>query len=71
MSIPARATADERLRRIESVTDAALAHLDLEDLLARKQLIMGFGHRVYTTSDPRSDVIKQWSRRLAFRATPE
>lgn len=27
-------TADQRLRRIESLTDAALAHLDVEDLLA-------------------------------------
>lgn len=32
--MPARATVDERLRRIESVTDAALARLDVEDLLA-------------------------------------
>jgi 2-methylcitrate synthase len=28
--------------------------------LQRKELIMGFGHRVYTTNDPRSDVIKVW-----------
>src|SRR5215470_11742318 len=34
MSMPTRATVDERLRRIESVTDAALARLDVEDLLA-------------------------------------
>jgi serine phosphatase RsbU (regulator of sigma subunit)/anti-sigma regulatory factor (Ser/Thr protein kinase) len=33
MSMPTRATVDERLRRIESVTDAALARLDVEDLL--------------------------------------
>ena len=26
---------------------------------------MGFGHRVYTVSDPRSDVIKAWAKRLA------
>ena len=34
-------------------------------LLAEKALIMGFGHRVYTLSDPRSDIIKPWARRLA------
>ncbi|HEY6423243.1 MAG TPA: hypothetical protein VIY28_08390, partial [Pseudonocardiaceae bacterium] len=28
-----RSGADDRLQRIESVTDAALAHLDVEDLL--------------------------------------
>ncbi|WP_127579525.1 citrate/2-methylcitrate synthase [Paenibacillus koleovorans] len=37
-------------------------------LLSRKQLIMGFGHRVYTVSDPRSDIVKRWSRRLAEAA---
>jgi 2-methylcitrate synthase len=26
---------------------------------------MGFGHAIYRTSDPRNEVIKAWSRRLA------
>ena len=34
-------------------------------LIAAKKLIMGFGHRVYKISDPRSDVIKAWSKKLA------
>jgi 2-methylcitrate synthase len=29
---------------------------------------MGFGHRVYTVSDPRSDVIKTWAKKLADQA---
>jgi 2-methylcitrate synthase len=33
--------------------------------LARKEKIMGFGHAVYTKSDPRNVAIKGWSRRLA------
>ena len=33
--------------------------------LARKDKIMGFGHRVYKHCDPRSDVIKVWAARLA------
>ena len=33
--------------------------------LARKDKIMGFGHRVYKISDPRSDVIKAWAKKLA------
>jgi 2-methylcitrate synthase len=33
-------------------------------MLQEKQLIMGFGHRVYTTSDPRSPIIKEWARKL-------
>lgn len=35
------------------------------ELIAAKKLIMGFGHRVYKVSDPRSDVIKAWSKTLA------
>ena len=34
-------------------------------MLERKELIMGFGHRVYTTSDPRNAVNKQMSKTLA------
>lgn len=40
------------------------AEAGLRKMLADKALIMGFGHRVYTTCDPRSDIIKQWSFRL-------
>lgn len=32
--------------------------------LATKQLVMGFGHRVYSEADPRNRVIKEWSRKL-------
>ena len=35
------------------------------DMLERRELIMGFGHRVYTTSDPRNSVNKKMSRALA------
>jgi len=35
------------------------------DLIAAKKLIMGFGHRVYKISDPRSDIIKAWAKKLA------
>lgn len=37
------------------------------ELLARKEKIMGFGHRVYRDCDPRSDVIQSWAARLAPR----
>lgn len=32
--------------------------------LATKQLVMGFGHRVYSEADPRNRVIKDWSKKL-------
>ncbi len=37
----------------------------IREKLARKELIMGFGHRVYTTEDPRSNIIQKWSKQLA------
>jgi 2-methylcitrate synthase len=40
------------------------AEIGLRKMLADKEKIMGFGHRVYTTCDPRSDIIKQWSYKL-------
>jgi len=36
--------------------------------LSRKERVMGFGHRVYKTSDPRSDVIKECARELSKTA---
>lgn len=41
------------------------AKLGLHQLLQEKAKIMGFGHRVYKTSDPRSDIIKIYSEKLA------
>lgn len=37
----------------------------IHEKLASKSLIMGFGHRVYTTSDPRNSVNKRMSKALA------
>ncbi len=39
------------------------------EMLVTKQLIMGFGHRVYRKSDPRSDVIKVWAQRMAEKTS--
>lgn len=44
-------------------TEAAIA--GCKQALQQKQKIMGFGHRVYKTSDPRSDLIKHWAVKLA------
>ncbi len=52
---------------IESFPDADSAEAGVRDRLAAKQLIMGFGHRVYSISDPRSDIIKPWAKLLSGR----
>jgi 2-methylcitrate synthase len=50
---------------IESFTDPDDAEQGILLRLARKEKVMGFGHRVYKDRDPRSDVIHEWARRLA------
>ncbi|RCU52963.1 2-methylcitrate synthase [Corallincola holothuriorum] len=40
----------------------------LLEKLANKDKVMGFGHAVYRTSDPRNGIIKAWSKRLAEEA---
>lgn len=50
---------------IEKFATPDEAEKGLLQMLAAKKLIMGFGHRVYKISDPRSDVIKAWSKKLA------
>ncbi|MFC4779473.1 2-methylcitrate synthase [Paenibacillus sp. GCM10023252] len=53
---------------IEKFDNPEEAERGIVQLLAQKRLIMGFGHRVYSISDPRSDIIKRWSKRLAEEA---
>ncbi len=37
----------------------------LDEMLASKQKIMGFGHRVYKVIDPRAVILKEFSRRMS------
>ncbi|HSG89171.1 MAG TPA: 2-methylcitrate synthase [Pseudomonadales bacterium] len=37
----------------------------IRGMLERKDKIMGFGHAIYATSDPRNAIIKAWSEKLA------
>nr|WP_208615282.1 2-methylcitrate synthase [Xenorhabdus kozodoii] len=46
----------------------AQAEADILARLARKEVIMGFGHPVYTLSDPRHKVIKAVARQLSQEA---
>lgn len=50
---------------IERFTSATEADKGVRKMLADKELIMGFGHRVYTVADPRNVVIKECSRELS------
>jgi 2-methylcitrate synthase len=50
---------------IEKMHDAEHAEVTLMGMLERKEKIMGFGHAIYSESDPRNAVIKAWSEKLA------
>ncbi len=50
---------------IQKFADAKAATAGVHEMLQKKALIMGFGHRVYTTSDPRNAVNKRMSKTLA------
>jgi 2-methylcitrate synthase len=44
------------------------AEQDIRRRIANKEVIIGFGHPVYTVADPRNQVIKEVARRLANEA---
>lgn len=50
---------------IQRFADPHEAEGGVREMLARKEKIMGFGHRVYRTADPRNAINKELSRALA------
>src|SRR4051812_36980707 len=46
-------------------TNAEEAEADIRARMARKEIVIGFGHPVYTTGDPRNKVIKAVAERLS------
>lgn len=50
---------------IEKFSSPEEAVTGIKDMLAKKETIMGFGHAIYRTHDPRNDIIKEWSEKLA------
>jgi 2-methylcitrate synthase len=50
---------------IEKMDNPDDAESKLLGMLERKEKIMGFGHAIYSESDPRNAVIKEWSEKLA------
>jgi len=58
----ANEAAMEMIEKFSSAEEAAKGTLAM---LERKDKIMGFGHAIYKDSDPRNEVIKGWSKKLA------
>ena len=58
--------ANEEAFRIQSrYSNADEAEADIQKRVANKEIIIGFGHPVYTVSDPRNDIIKRTAKRLS------
>jgi len=58
----ANEAAMEMISRFQSPQEAIAGTLGM---LERKDKIMGFGHAIYKDCDPRNEVIKGWSKKLA------
>lgn len=41
---------------------------EVRRMLENKELVMGFGHRVYTTADPRNGIMKEWAHKLSLNS---
>jgi citrate synthase len=53
------------MRMLEEIGDVSKAETYVKALFARKELVMGFGHRVYrTVDDPRATILRRLSREL-------
>lgn len=53
------------MEMIEKYSNREQAKAGVLDLLANKEKIMGFGHAVYKTEDPRNAIIKVWAEKLS------
>ncbi|MGH2636788.1 MAG: citrate/2-methylcitrate synthase [Actinomycetota bacterium] len=58
---------EESMKMLEEVGSPERAEAYVKDLLARKEKIMGFGHAVYKTMDPRARILKRLSRETGER----
>jgi len=54
-----------RYRKLMGATNPAQAEADVVRRIQAKEIVIGFGHPVYTTGDPRNKVIKEVARRLS------
>ena len=61
----ANEVAMEIIGRYQNADDA---EVDIRQRMAKKEIIIGFGHPVYTISDPRNECIKRISKELSIDA---
>ena len=60
---------EQAMRMLEEIGEASRAEAFVRDLFERKQLVMGFGHRVYrNVDDPRATILRRLSKELGEAA---
>jgi citrate synthase len=66
---PLHGGANERVMELlRELNDVSTARQQVGEMLVQKRRIMGFGHRVYRTEDPRATILRRYSRTLGERA---
>ncbi len=69
LSGPLHGGANEQvMRMLMRISEPAQAHAYIVDAIKNKERIMGFGHRVYRTEDPRATHLRAMSEELGKRA---
>ena len=53
------------MEMIEQYSSREEAHKAVLEMLENKEKIMGFGHAVYSSEDPRNKIIKSWAEKLS------
>ncbi len=68
LSGPLHGGANERvMKMLEAIGSPDRAEAYVQQILAQRQRVMGFGHRVYKAEDPRATILRQVCRELARR----
>ncbi len=68
---PLHGGANQRvMEMLEKIGTPDKAEAFIREQLAAKKKVMGFGHRVYTTIDPRAAILKQKSKELSQKVGP-
>jgi citrate synthase len=69
LSGPLHGGANQRvMEMLDEIGNVGVVQAYIEGMLAEGKRIMGFGHRVYKTEDPRARHLRQWSERLCHHA---
>ena len=65
---PLHGGANEQVAKmLEEIPTVDEVEANIDERLAAKRKIMGFGHRVYKTEDPRAPHLKAWAEKMAAR----